>query len=699
MSTLLSLTTELATLATQVRQELAGIKESADTTGLSTVMGRFCRDAAKQTPLELSRTIQEDSVFMRSLGDMEDSDKKEVARHVRRLMDSYAEKVADGTYATMLTEFDARCATPTHVKAVCAEKSLESFIAKIEDLRAQTARLATTSARTDASNLAAEKYATDLKFVTTTAKKLEAYDRLVEVLTEEIGTVMFSGEDDAASKASIKQLSRESLMKERKFVEKSMLNYFEAGSAQQRGDAKVTLKDLKIPGEIEKGKGVELIQSVKAFLKNRANSYYAILPDLNRIMQESQVGNYYKPADKNTGFTSVPEEIRESYQLQAKELYEEISLKVPARIMNNIRVSFKYGMEDKKAVCDIGDGPMALFCLLALYRPAGLAYRDQIRQDIESAVVKFKDGTNPLAKIKEMRSTLLEAADLNVKILWRTTGKGIVTVLSERGNGFAQELAKYNAVGAIVDPDDAIVELNRLFTDIEDCVVKMQDAGVDVKRVMQIRVMSTERRGADTVKEAKKCWYNEECTKEGCTFAHDSKPDSKLSGKGKGKGKGKGAGKGSGKGSGKGKGKGKGDDANSNKSVCGAKGCTAPSRGWPLCNSCRREGLEKGNITLKDGSKMPVAAKAKSVNSVEARLEMLEKHANATNNDHDGEDDDDDQGLFVGGGAPKCEQKKKRSINLTIKERLGKSAKMEVTDSPNRKGANDQEIEEEFNQE
>ena len=131
MSTLHSLTTELATLATRVRQELASIKDSADTTGLSTVMGRFCRDAAKQTPLELSRTIQEDSVFMRSLGDMEDSDKKEVARHVRRLMDSYAEKVADGTYATMLTEFDARCATPTHVKAVCAEKSLESFIAKM----------------------------------------------------------------------------------------------------------------------------------------------------------------------------------------------------------------------------------------------------------------------------------------------------------------------------------------------------------------------------------------------------------------------------------------------------------------------------------------------------------------------------------------------------------------------------------------
>jgi len=429
---------------------------------------------------------------------------------------------------------------------------------------------------------------------------------------------------------------------------------------------------------------VELIQCVKAYLKNRANSYYAIIPDLNRVMQEPQVGNYYQPAEKKSGFATVPEEIRECYQLQAKEFYEEMSLKVPQRIMNNIRVAFKYGAEEKKAVCDIGDGPMALFCLLALYRLAGVTYRDQIRQDIENAVVKFKDGTNPVAKIKEMRSTLLEAADLNAKILWRTTGKGIVTVLSERGNGFAQELAKYNAVGAIVDPEDAIVELNRLFTDIEECVIKMQDAGVDVKRVMQIQVMSAGHKSEKPERGAKKCWYNEECTKEGCTFSHDKKTDARPKGKGGKEAKGKGGKGGQGKG-GKGKGgKGGKGDAKSNTSQCSAKDCTAPSRGWPLCNNCRREGIEKGSMTLKDGSKMPVTVKTKSVNSVEARLEKLEKHANAITVEQDGDDDDDQEGLFVGGGAPRCEQQKKR-VNMSIKERLGKQQKVDWWSTPSKK--------------
>jgi hypothetical protein len=78
----------------------------------------------------------------------------------------------------------------------------------------------------------------------------------------------------------------------------------------------------------------------------------------------------------------------------------------------------------------VGDGPMAIFCLLALFRSAGLAYRDSLRAKLETGSQHFKGGSNPAAKIKELQQVIPEAIDLNVRVAWRTTGKGIVTVMS-----------------------------------------------------------------------------------------------------------------------------------------------------------------------------------------------------------------------------------------------------------------------------
>jgi hypothetical protein len=119
-----------------------------------------------------------------------------------------------------------------------------------------------------------------------------------------------------------------------------------------------------------------------------------------------------------------------------------------------------------------------------------------------------------------------------------------------------------------------------------------------------------------------------------------------------------------------GKGKGKNE-------TCQAKGCTAPSRGWPLCNTCRREGLEKGSMLLKDGNKMPVIAldkkeKAPVVNT-ETRLANLEKKVMAaiTSAKEQESDGDDELELFQG-GAPKsvkiaaAEKKRKRELGLNV---------------------------------
>ena len=69
--------------------------------------------------------------------------------------------------------------------------------------------------------------------------------------------------------------------------------------------------------------------------------------------------------------------------------------KLPQEYVANIRKEFKYGPEDKKASCSVGDGPMAVFCLLAIHRPSGVAYREEVKDKMAAAPAKFKDGTNP----------------------------------------------------------------------------------------------------------------------------------------------------------------------------------------------------------------------------------------------------------------------------------------------------------------
>jgi hypothetical protein len=160
-----------------------------------------------------------------------------------------------------------------------------------------------------------------------------------------------------------------------------------------------------------------------------------------------------------------------------------------------------------------------------------------------------------------------------------------------------------------------------MFTYIEEVINQMEIAGIDIKRVMavmHVRVMSLDK-GDNKTKSGTNpalCWYADGCTRTDCSFTHESGAKKGKSHK-KGKGKGKGDSKGKGKG-------GKGAKGDAKNGICKAKGCTRPSKGWPMCNTCRREGLEKGSMTLKDGSKMPVTAAEKKLPEVstEKRLKQ-----------------------------------------------------------------------------
>ena len=128
MATIHSISSDLSSLVAQLRQALGSIKDSTNTSGLSAVMGRSCRESARMTSTEHQRVIQDDHRYQQTAGPWTEEAKKEVDAHIRRLLDNYGEKVADGTYATTYTEFEARVATPATVKAKAAEALLVTMI-------------------------------------------------------------------------------------------------------------------------------------------------------------------------------------------------------------------------------------------------------------------------------------------------------------------------------------------------------------------------------------------------------------------------------------------------------------------------------------------------------------------------------------------------------------------------------------------
>lgn len=671
----------LISASQQLKQDLGSIQGLADSSGFTTVMGAGVKNAGKYTQLEMQELIAGDEELTAAGIDMTGEHREAADRAIRRMMTEYGARVAQAGYDAQFSEWNTRMESPVHRMTGEIIELVKIIDLNIKDIEDKVKGLQKMDAKAETSNRIILEYEANVKFVCETSVKLNMYDTNIGQFTVEIDRLMCAKDVDSAK---TQQEARASMISERRFVESMLMTHFDKGSNASKGAVKVVLKDLKIPDALEKGKGVELIQNVNAFLKNRAPQFYAVMSDVLRILAESKMGNFFKPATAANGYSDVKLEIRSAYKQQSQSLYDELVMKVQKSIMNDIRVSFKYGIDEKQACCEVGDGPMAIFCLLALFRPAGLSYRDSLRTKLEEGSQSFKGGSNPTAKIKDLRSVILEAMDLGVRIAWRTTGKGIVTVMSERGNNFAQILSKYNAAGGIVDPEDCIVELNRMFTDIEETIVTMEEGGLNMKSVMAIKVLSANV-GTDSKKAGtndKKCWFGMDCTRDNCTFTHDKTPKEHGEKKGKGsdrKGKG-GDRKGKG-GDRKGKG-GKGE------STCKAKSCTAPAKGWPLCQTCRREGLEKGFVTGKDGAKVPVTATVKA-DSTQKRLAQIEKQLSANQVDavDDDSEDGDDLELFVGNKAPKSVQiaaaekvlkrlkessKRKRVCTAHVFDRLGR---------------------------
>jgi hypothetical protein len=396
----------LNTAVSALQISIAGVSVASDTAGLATVMGPAVHSAGVQPPGTLQATVRDDPQLRQVLDatTLSDQEKSAIRKATRMLMVNYGIENALAVSKACAQYFDTQIALPTTTANAEASGHAKRVLVMVAEIQGLAARMVMSSANSNASKLIENTYLANIKFVTEYSAKLQYYNLQVVSTTSSIDTLMMSSDPkDATYAAALEgfQKARAAVGTERKYAELQIIEYFDCGGTQHKAGIKTYLTDLAIPANVSKGKGVELIKNIRAFLKGRAPWFYTIFPDTLRTLEESRIGNHHEPPTKKDGYSAVPVEFRDHYNLQAQELYDTLDGKVPKEIMANIRKPFKYGMSDKKACCEIGDGPMAIFCILALYRPSGETYRDEVKDKILGLPSKFTEGSNPAQKVHD----------------------------------------------------------------------------------------------------------------------------------------------------------------------------------------------------------------------------------------------------------------------------------------------------------
>ena len=386
------------------------------------------------------------------------------------------------------------------------------------------------------------------------------------------------------------QTLQRDIQEQKQGLQQQIIQYFD--NTFRNSKVKTNLIELKIPKDIHTGKGQMFIDNMKAYLRGRAAEYYAIIPYLQRIMDDydSKQGTYWKPPSKIDGYDGVPDVMMEAFINQAQALYHVIMDLLPTDIKNKIKSTYKYGIHQQhEGRCTVGDGLSALFALISLYKPIKAAHRDTLTETFNTAWTHFLKG-DPVNKINYLRPRLVEAIQLNLPLNWSTTGRKTIQVLSRQDHVMAQELKQYEKGPS--DPDDTNTYLQDLFAAIEAEAEKAKLVSTGSKE----KDWHAHNVTAHTHDQSRPCKFGAECTDKYCTRSHprghkrpregDTAYDQSRGKGGKGKG---------------GKGKGKGGNG---RPACEAEGCSqcTPHPSKSLCTTCVKKVIDTGSITKKDGT-------------------------------------------------------------------------------------------------
>lgn len=436
-----------------------------------------------------------------------------------------------------------------------------------------------------------------------TMKINDAYDR---INNENGGDAEKDKKDNDVIEQS--QRSRHNAQEQKDMLHKELVQHFD-GTIEVKGKS-TSLMNLVIPKDVHLGKGQEVIDNMKAYLRGRASEYFAILPYLHRISDDfdPEQGTFWAPpARRDGGYNQISNLMRQPYAEQASDLYYVIQRQLSPEVLNKILSTYKYGAHEQyEQRCEISDGPSAYFALISLYKPVKAAHRDTLIDTFNTAWMHFTRG-DPKNKVTFLRPKLVEAIQLEIPLNWSTTGKKIVQILSRNDHVMAQELKRFER--GPTDPRDTKSYLQDLFAAIEAETdnAKLVDTGNNQENQWSANMATNIRR---------MCKFGTRCTDSLCTRDHPpghqptqgsrtERPwtqthtgnNQSFGWKSNRKGGSKGgkAGKGT-RASGGSKGKGR--------KACEAKGCSHPTPhpSKCLCTTCFKRVIDQGEVMLKDGT-------------------------------------------------------------------------------------------------
>ena len=654
---------DAAAILSRMGEALKALLESVDDSTFTTVMGSGCKSAGKAEPSELAARIRSDATLLDYMPAGSDGSKGRKA--VRKLLDDHGTTAADAVFNATVTEYSKLHTIPAAAKASEALLAARDLENKLVEVTAAASRIAADPkhARSEA---AEARFDASLKVVTEAVDICKGYKAKMGQYSDQLSAEY---KKDPVDTKFVKQLqaARDGLKKEIQYINNQLIEHFDGGLDETHSDTKFALTSLEIPAQLEKGKGLQLITAVKAFLKFRAPQYPITTAYILRVLEEAKIGHFgFIPPNKADKYSAVSETLRNGYERESQEIYDELARKAKSATISAIRKGTIYGIQQQTAKCEEGDGVMAVFCMLALYRPADNPYRESIKDKLATLPSKMKPGSDPAVKITEFREDLQEALDLGIKIQWTRTGKPIVSILSERSNTLAAKLTKYTEKGAIADAEDAAVELDRMFDDIEQACGELEEHGCDIKRAGFANQVGLKRKRDDDDNGDRgkvTCWYDTNCTNKNCTFHHPNgrKIDKDTKRK-------------------------DGDK------LCQAWKCKNPSKKFRFCTKCHRENAPKGKIQIsktewvdlkpskaddKSGDKLK--EKNKRINQLEKQLKEAKDSNKRDRDEPDADGDDSDDDIFdepaskAGEGGPKSKRGKKRA-KVAVFKRLGESA-------------------------
>ena len=137
-------------------------------------------------------------------------------------------------------------------------------------------------------------------------------------------------------------------------------------------------------------------------------------------------GTYFKPPSKDDGYADVGSDGREMYAQQAQQLWDRLEKVIPASVITKVESTFAVGKKEVEFPCPEGDGPSLIFSIIALYRPSGDAYRQNVETKICASAQNLGNGSNPANWIEGIRPMTQEALALDIELKWSMSGKKIV---------------------------------------------------------------------------------------------------------------------------------------------------------------------------------------------------------------------------------------------------------------------------------